>query len=304
MTSKKKDLLSIAVYIFICFTLMFVFGPLIYTAEEGADFGAYQILYLLAAFSPCIACLVTRLLFREGFKGQLYPKFSGNFKAYFLAVVIPLVFGILNCVLITISTGAGFSFKLEGGIFTALGNNMVMSVYAYYAMIIIIGEELGWRGFLYDKLEKSFGLNGAVVIGGIIWGLWHIPPIVHAGLNFGKDYPGFPYAGIVLMCVMCIGFGAFLQLIRKMSGSVIAPIIAHGLIDSVSNSLATMFLSEEMILDMAGGKKFIVGICITVTAVIVGIPCWVVLNKRPPHPSPAATASPQGVKATTAEPSP
>lgn len=273
------DLLSIAVYVFICFTLMYVFGSIIYVAE-GADFGAYQIAYLLGAFSPCIACLVTRFVFREGFKGLLYPKFKGNFKAYFLSVIIPLVFGLINCVLITISMDVGFSFKLEGGIFTALGNNMLMSVSAYYVMIIIIGEELGWRAFLYDKLEKCFGLNGSVVTGGIIWGLWHTPPIVHIGLNFGKDYPGFPYVGIALMCVMCIGFGAFLQLIRKMSGSVIAPIIAHGLIDSVSNSLSTMFLSEDMLLDMNDGKKFIVGICITVSAMIVGLPCWVVLNKK------------------------
>ena len=278
--TKKQDLLSIAVYLVICFGLMFAFGPLIYVAEEGVDYGAYQMVYVLAAFSPCIACLVTRFLFREGFKGLLFPKFTGNFKAYFLAVVLPVVFGILNCLLVTISTGAGFSFKLGGGIFTALGNNMFMSVYAYYVMIVIIGEELGWRAFLYDKLEKLFGLNGSVVIGGIIWGLWHIPPIVHAGLNFGKNYPGFPYVGIALMCVMCIGFGATLQLLRKMSNSVIAPIIAHAIIDSVGNSLVTMFLSEEIVQDTAGSNKFIIGVCCTVSALIVGIPCWIALNKK------------------------
>ena len=65
-----------------------------------------------------------------------------------------------------------------------------------------------------------------------------------------------------------------------MSASVIAPIIAHALVDSVCNSLAAMFLVEEMITDMAGGKKFIIGICTTVSALIVGIPCWVMLNKR------------------------
>ena len=155
-----------------------------------------------------------------------------------------------------------------------------MSVYAYYVMIVIIGEELGWRAFLYDKLEKLFGLNGSVVIGGIIWGLWHIPPIVHMGLNFGKNYPGFPYVGIALMCVMCIGFGATLQLLRKMSDSVIAPIIAHALIDSVCNTLATMFLSEELILDTTGENKFIIGVCCTVSALIVGIPSWIYMNKR------------------------
>ncbi|MBR3306029.1 MAG: CPBP family intramembrane metalloprotease [Lachnospiraceae bacterium] len=280
MKNKKRDLLSIAVYICISYALMFAFGPLVYVTDGDVDFGAYQIVFVLAAFSPCIACLVTRALFREGFKGLLYPKFTGNPKAYLLSVVLPLAYGIINCILITVSTGAGFSFKLDGGIYTALGNNMLMSVYSYYVMIVIIGEELGWRAFLCDKLEKCFGLNASVVIGGIIWGLWHIPPIMHMGLNFGMDYPGYPYLGIALMCVMCTGFGAVMQLVRKMSDSVIAPIIAHALVDSVCNSLATMFLAEEMITDMAGGKKFIIGICTTVSALIVGIPCWVMLNKR------------------------
>ena len=280
MISKKTDLLSIAVYLIICFGLMFAFGPLIYVTEEGVDYGAYQLVYLLAAFSPCIACIATRFIFREGFKGMLYPKFTGHFKVYFLAVALPIAFGILNCLFITISTGAGFTFKLEGGIFTALGNNMLMSVYAYYVMIVIIGEELGWRAFLYDKLEKLFGLNGSVVIGGIIWGLWHIPPIVHMGLNFGKNYPGFPYVGIALMCVRCIGFGATMQLLRKMSDSVIAPIIAHAIIDSICNTLATMFLSEEIIGDTIGENKFIIGVCCTISALIVGIHCWIYMNKR------------------------
>ena len=68
LKSKKQDLLSIAVFLVICYALMFVFGPLGYVADEGVDYGAYQLVYVLAAFSPCIACLVTRLIFREGFQ--------------------------------------------------------------------------------------------------------------------------------------------------------------------------------------------------------------------------------------------
>ena len=275
--SPLTHLYSIVIFIIICFGLMFAFGPVIYAAGEGADFGASQTVYLLAAFSPCIACVVCRYLFREGFKdGILYPKFTGHIRVYALSVLLPLIYCVIGCIRVTLSLDAGFTFKLEGGIFTALGNNMLMSVEFYYAMIILIGEELGWRAFLYDKLEKLCGLNGSVIVGGIIWGLWHIPPIVHMGLNFGSDYPGFPYVGIALMCVMCIGFGAMMQLLRKMSDSVIAPIVAHAVVDTVGNTLISMFLSEELV----EGRQFTVGICITVAAVIMGIPCWIYMNRR------------------------
>ena len=273
---KKQELMSIALFLLIAFGLMFTFGPVVYVTD-AADTGFSGLFYTLAAFSPCIACIITRYRFHEGFRdGILYPKFTGHGKAYVLSVLLPLAYGVLSSILVTISLGAGFSFKTEGGIYTALANNMIMSVEFYYAMIILIGEELGWRAFLYDKLEKLFGLHGSLIIGGIAWGLWHTPAIVHMGLNYGLDHPGFPYVGIVLMCVMCIGFGAVMQLLRKMSNSVIAPIIAHAIIDTVGNTLISMFLIQEL----AEGKQFTIGICITVAAVIVGIPCWIYMSRK------------------------
>ncbi len=272
---KNRNVTSIIYFLAISFGLMFCFGPALFSADS-VETGLTGLFYILTVFSPCIACIITRYRFHEGFRdGILYPKFTGHGRAYILSVILPLAYGILSCILITAALGAGFSFKAEGGIYTAFANNMIMSVEAYYAMIILIGEELGWRAFLYDKLEKVLGLNGSIIIGGIIWGLWHTPAIIHAGLNFGFDYPGFPYTGIVLMCVMCIGMGAMMQLLRKMSDSVIAPIIAHAIIDTVGNSLIGMFLTAELV----EGKSFRVGVCITLAAVIIGIPCYVAMTK-------------------------
>ncbi len=40
---------------------------------------------------------------------------------------------------------------------------------------IALGEEFGWRAYLVPKLEKLLGLTPSLIIGGIIWGLWHAP---------------------------------------------------------------------------------------------------------------------------------
>ena len=176
----------------------------------------------------------------KGFRDDiLFPKFAGHFKGYFLSVLLPILFGILNCIFITIVLGAGFTVKAEGGVLEAVASFSLYSMTTYTAAFILIGEELGWRAFLYDKIEKLIGLHGSIIIGGIIWGLWHIPPLITIGLNFGKNAPGFPITNILLMCVFCIFGGAMLQMLRKMTDSVVAPIIAHAVIDTICNPIAS-----------------------------------------------------------------
>ncbi len=276
---KYRDLIQIALFVAIAYTLILVFGPQAYSFESEANM-KMQVFYHLAAFSPAIACVIVRYSFKEGFKDDiLFPKFIGHGKAYLLSVALPLIFGLIACVLVTIVLGAGFTFKSEGGAFDAVLNNMAMSVRFYYAAFILLGEELGWRAFLYDKLEKHCGLHGAVIIGGIIWGVWHLPPLVCIGLNFGMDAPGFPVTNVVLMCIFCILIGAMMQLLRKMSDSVIAPLISHAVIDTVCNALISMFLSEELV----AGKQFAVGCCLIAASLLTGIPCWIALASLKNH---------------------
>ena len=66
------------------------------------------------------------------------------------------------------------------------------------------------------------------------------------------------------------------SMLYKMTGSVVAPIIAHAVIDTVCNPLASMFLSEELM----SGKQFQMGLCLTVSAMILGIPCWIYMNRN------------------------
>ena len=117
----------------------------------------------------------------------------------------------------------------------------------------------------------------SIIIGGIVWGLWHAQLVVVAGLNFGKDYAGFPYVGIVLMCVSCIFMGAFLQLLRTRTDSVIAPTLAHAVLDSSTSVILVMFLSDKAIAENA----FLLGICgLVIPSIIVGAVSWYLLLRE------------------------
>ncbi len=48
----------------------------------------------------------------------------------------------------------------------------------------VIGEEIGWRGFLVPELAKKHGFPATAMITGFIWAIWHYPVILFA------DYHG------------------------------------------------------------------------------------------------------------------
>lgn len=75
--------------------------------------------------------------------------------------------------------------------------------YAQLALVLVapllncitcFGEEWGWRGYLLPHLMEKRSITFSVVVGGIIWGLWHAP-ITALGHNYGLDYPGWPILG-------------------------------------------------------------------------------------------------------------
>ena len=96
--------------------------------------------------------------------------------------------------------------------------------------VAAFGEEGGWRGYMMPKMIRIFGRTKAFIAGGIVWGLWH-GPLTCIGHNFGTDYPGYPYVGILKMCLMCILFGILLTVLTEKSGSVWAAAMMHAVVN-------------------------------------------------------------------------
>ena len=96
------------------------------------------------------------------------------------------------------------------------------------------GEEVGWRGMLFPTLCETMPQRMAVLVSGIIWGLWHAP-IIAMGHNYGTGYPGHPFAGILTMILACTALGCLLAWLRLKTASVWSCAIAHGAINAVAN---------------------------------------------------------------------
>ncbi|MCR4963198.1 MAG: CPBP family intramembrane metalloprotease [Firmicutes bacterium] len=108
-----------------------------------------------------------------------------------------------------------------------------------------LGEEIGWRGFLYPQLKAGFGRRKGWLLGGVIWGAWHWPLIWLIGYEYGAaagnslGYAGFPVSGMLLFCLITVGWGILHDWLYEKSGSIWLPALFHGAI----NAAATLPLS-------------------------------------------------------------
>lgn len=200
---------------------------------------------------PSIAHFLTRLLTREGFQNlYLELRLKKNVKAYLASVLVVLAVMVLSMVVIRfvltgdVSASQFWAQEEKDLRVMALLQQLAVSCFLNFPAL---GEEWGWRGYMMPKLEQVMSKPAAVIVGGILWGLWHAPLTVN-GHNFGLDYPGFPYVGILVMCVFCILMNGFLTMLTEKTGTVYPAALAHATNNNLSvGVLLTLFASENAI---------------------------------------------------------
>ncbi|MBI1407641.1 MAG: CPBP family intramembrane metalloprotease [Caulobacter sp.] len=132
----------------------------------------------LMAFAPMIAAII--LSYRQGGGGAVRrlfgrlgsPPLTGRpWLALAALVMIPL------------------ALLLEWIILGLLGTPLpsprlpMMALIGFAPMFLVgaIGEELGWQGYLYPRLEARWSAVTASLALGAFWALWHVVPFLQAG---------------------------------------------------------------------------------------------------------------------------
>lgn len=97
----------------------------------------------------------------------------------------------------------------------------------------VLPEELAFRGILHSSLHKLGGLKAVVIIGSLLFGLWHIGSSLHltagnAGLtNILGSGTAAQWAGIGLAVIATSFAGAAFTWLRHRADSILAPIGLH-----------------------------------------------------------------------------
>ena len=123
--------------------------------------------------------------------------------------------------------------KIPSSVFFLI--NILQAVIAggIFNIPFVLGEEVGWRGFLLEE-TKPLGFFKSSLIIGLIWGFWHTPLIL-LGLNYKKSYDFF---AVIIMVLSTICFSPIFSYIKLKSNSILGACIFHGMI----NASAGMFL--------------------------------------------------------------
>lgn len=93
---------------------------------------------------------------------------------------------------------------------------------ALVSVPLYFGEGLGWQGYLLPRLLR-YGRTRGLLLGGAIWGAWHIPMTA-----LGGSYPGHSVLlGIPVAVVTAMLLGTVIAVVRLATGSVWAAVVAH-----------------------------------------------------------------------------
>ena len=241
MTTKKENAQRLGIYLLIVslFVLLFFVCRKLMNESNTAFFIIY---YCLFSFSPAIASLITRAVTKEGFRDmKLHLRLSGNFKWYLLAFGLPLICFSAKFLLPVIISGHADWL----GAFTA--QNVLASVFTLAAMsavmsIGLIGEELGWRGYMNQKMEPLLGTVGTCIVGGIVWGLWHLPMDI-AGCNGAISDAMSMCGGRMIQLTL---FGVFLMWLTKKTDSVFPAVVAHFMFNQSQGALGELLSQGDI----------------------------------------------------------
>ncbi|MEH7062139.1 CPBP family intramembrane glutamic endopeptidase [Bacillus wiedmannii] len=238
-------------------------------------------LIVVYMFTPAFSSILTRIILKEGFKDVSFS--LGNLKIWKgigFALLIPMVICGITYSIAWLSGIARFQHP-EGGmlepIYNILGLQYLPEPFSFIYLVVlsgilgsllnlipVLGEEMGWRGYMLTRLVDA-EFSRPILISGLIWATWHVP-IVIAGLYVEGPSVLLSVLGIYFCIVPFSYITAYLRLI---TGSVWPSVIIHttwnAIIQGPFARASTGHQSEIWI----GESGLITAIIILITAIIL-----------------------------------
>ena len=116
----------------------------------------------LSALGPLIAAFVIALA-RRDLRG-VFGRWRTPWMWPLLALMIPIGMRVLAAALTAL-----FGAELTQWVYPPSAPERIAALF-----VLPLGEEFGWRGFAYPRLEARFGaVRGSLVLG-LLWGFWHL----------------------------------------------------------------------------------------------------------------------------------
>jgi len=267
--------------------IIFLTGGLTNSLELIPNTGITLALVLLASgymWGPAAAHVLTRVVTKSGWKNLYLRPFIKKQWPYLLAGwFLPGILTIIGTVLFFLFFPNFFDNKLSFitkqlttlGISAYLTPLQFATIQTLFALLIsspinaiaTFGEEFGWRAFLLPELAP-LGNRKALILSSIIWGIWHWPIII-MGHNYGLNYPGYPWLGLIATMWLTLSVGIFFGWLSIKGKSVWPAVLAHGALNGLA-SIGLLFQNTSTPMILGPTPAGIIG-CIPFTILSIFI---------------------------------
>lgn len=224
-----------AVLIYVGFTIAFSSVFYLLIAKSGHSGGPLVNYVGCLMWCPGLAALVTcKYLGRDlSTLGWNWGKTRYQVICYF----IPLIYGTASYAFVWLGGFGGFYNKsFVDHVSKELGLGpmppwLTISLYFLFTATIsvimglttVLGEEIGWRGFLVPELAKQHSFAATAIISGLIWAFWHYPLLL-----LGDYHPATPvWFYLPLFTLLVPVFSFVLTWMRLKSGSLWPCVVLH-----------------------------------------------------------------------------
>lgn len=202
---------------------------------------------LLMMWTPGISAIITSSIFKDNIRD--YGWKPGKVRLLICAYLIPLIVSLIAYGLPWLSGFAEFTsrqvinykwakmvgFDLPAPFIIGLISKMTLGF--IFTCVFVLGEEIGWSGFLTPKLLKIFSVRSASLFIGLFWAVWHYPAII--GGFYGTGTP--LWAAIPGFTMVLIGASLIRTILIQKSKSLWTGVVLHS-----SSNIILMGMFYEM----------------------------------------------------------
>jgi len=188
---------------------------------------------ILMMWAPGISALMTSLIYRDKIRTYRWKLGKVRFLGY--SYILPIIASFIAYGLVWLSGLADFTTEsfgflryarwigLEEPVPFIVSVILRMSIGILFTSLFVLGEEIGWSGFLTPKLSKISSVTVTSLVVGGYWAIWHFPAIIAGVYGTGAPLwvalPGFT--------LVLIGASFLRTVLRLKSGNLWVGVIIH-----------------------------------------------------------------------------
>ncbi len=261
---------ELGIFLGICLPVTWILMGIGYTGVSGEEMTPWANLFItLACFMPAASAIISSLVTKESlWKLQFLPRLSGNGKVYLLAVFMGIFLSVADVLLLLLFFKDKVSLHPEASVAMVVFTFLLMLATSFLQFWVGMGEELGWMGYLYPRMEKLCGTTVALVLTGLIRSLWHLVMLIHTE-NF--------FTGFLTLSLSNILLGSVLVWATKAAKSVIPASLIHVMTNALPGALTAYLVMEESVFQGTFGWMDLITM---LPAAVLGVVCYIVLLKK------------------------